>query len=210
MTESYKEVNARYYEQELARWGNDVHALWGNTESQQERFQVLSELGDFSGKSVLDVGCGFGDFYDFLRGKGIHFHYLGIDLSEKMIVIAKQKFPEASFEVRDILSKPLPDASFDFVVASGIFPLKIPRWMETTGHILSAMYKTCRIGTGVNFLSTFTIGKKFPGRYYANPAIVVDFACKNLSPRIVLRHDYRPNDFTLHIYKPFKQKGNSK
>ncbi len=196
-----------YYEQELAWWGENVHALWGSVESQRDRFLVLSELGNFEGKSILDVGCGFGDFYGFLREKKILFKsYLGVDISDKMITIAMRKFPDACFDVEDLLIEPSAGASFDFVVASGIFPLETPYWKEITESTLHRMYDLCRIGVGVNFLSSFTTGKKFARSHYTNPGDMVDFVCQNLSPRIILRHDYRPNDFTLYIYKSSEAK----
>ncbi|NVL90353.1 MAG: hypothetical protein HWN69_05065, partial [Desulfobacterales bacterium] len=44
---------------------------WGSEESQKCRFGVLCQLDDLSGKSVLDVGCGLGDLYGYLRNRDI-------------------------------------------------------------------------------------------------------------------------------------------
>ena len=66
-----------------------------------------------SGDNILDVGCGNGRFYDVLKSKNIK--YSGIDNSEELIKIAKDKFSEANFEVADILKIPFTDNSFDKV-----------------------------------------------------------------------------------------------
>jgi len=52
------------------------------------------------GDSVLDFGCGNGRLYPELR-KDVK--YLGIDFSSGLIEEAKKKFPDAEFQVSDIL-----------------------------------------------------------------------------------------------------------
>jgi len=48
--------------------------------------------------TVLDLGCGNGRFYEFIKVKG----YTGIDPSSKMIEICKKKYPDCEFIVGDI------------------------------------------------------------------------------------------------------------
>lgn len=50
--------------------------------------------------NVLDVGCGPGTFSKYLVQKG--FVVAGVDLSEEMIKIAKNKVKEATFKVMDM------------------------------------------------------------------------------------------------------------
>jgi SAM-dependent methyltransferase len=198
-----RKINLRHYNAILAQYGEDVKAVsWGSLESQRIRFQVLSEIGDLEGKSILDVGCGFGDFYGFLRERIQLKSYLGTDINQNMITLARRKYPEASFEVRDIAEDPF-DETYDYVFTSGIFGLKVPRWRDIMERMVSRMYELSRTGTGVNFLSKYTTGEKVSDSYYADPVKIMDFVYRHLSPRVILRHDYRPNDFTLHIYKPF-------
>jgi SAM-dependent methyltransferase len=199
-----KEIYLIHHQGLLAKWGEDIRTLgWGSPESQKVRFTVLSEIGDFEGKSILDVGCGFGDFFHFISQRGKHLkNYLGVDINQDMVAIAKRRFPNAAFEVRDILEDSV-EGSFDFVVASGIFGLETPNWEETVEKLLSRMYELSEIGVGVNFLSAFTTGKKPSDSHFADPTRILDFVLRALSNKVVLRHDYRPNDFTLYIYKPF-------
>ena len=51
--------------------------------------------------SVLDVGCGAGVKSKYLVNKGLK--VTGIDLSDKMIEIAKREVPQAKFKVADII-----------------------------------------------------------------------------------------------------------
>ena len=52
------------------KYGNDVRTLnWGSKASQKGRFAVLEKIGNLNKKSVLDVGCGLGDFYGWQIGR---------------------------------------------------------------------------------------------------------------------------------------------
>jgi 2-polyprenyl-3-methyl-5-hydroxy-6-metoxy-1,4-benzoquinol methylase len=57
-----------------------------------------------AGSAVLDVGCGGGRDVEFLMKKG--FSVLGIDVSKKMISLAKKHAPETKFRVADITKFP--------------------------------------------------------------------------------------------------------
>jgi SAM-dependent methyltransferase len=67
------------------------------------------------GASVLEIGCGTGDLLRAVRpGRG-----LGIDVSPRMIEIARQKYPELEFAVGDAEALNLRD-SFDYVILSDV------------------------------------------------------------------------------------------
>lgn len=63
-------------------------------------------------EKVLDLGCGNGRLFELFSGHNID--YTGIDFSEKLIEIAKQKYGNY-FRVSDILSLPFFDGNFDSV-----------------------------------------------------------------------------------------------
>lgn len=205
-----KRINLSYFSNKFNEYGQNVQALgWNSHASQQERFKVLCEIGNLNGKSILDIGCGFGDLYLFLKEQGIHpKRYIGIDMNPQMIATAKSRIPEAIFKIGDLPDSNL-EERYDYVVASGIFSLETPNWEVIVAKIISKMYRLSRIGVGVNFLSSFTTGKKFADKHYAHPADMLNLIFPNLSTRVVLRHDYRPNDFTVYIYKPFAWKGSN-
>ena len=49
---------------------------------QDIRFEILTSQYNFANKSVLDLGCGFGDLNITLSKKNIPYTYLGIDLAK--------------------------------------------------------------------------------------------------------------------------------
>jgi 2-polyprenyl-3-methyl-5-hydroxy-6-metoxy-1,4-benzoquinol methylase len=82
-------------------------------------YPVVEDLmGDFTGKSVLDYGCGTGIFSRFLQSKGAF--VTGVDVSEKMIEVARRNSPETidyctlSGRGLDFLA----ENKFDFVVSN--------------------------------------------------------------------------------------------
>ncbi|MBT3362553.1 MAG: class I SAM-dependent methyltransferase [Chloroflexi bacterium] len=205
-----KNICFSFYNKAIARWDNDIHSLgWGNTESQKVRFSIMSGIGDLNNKSILDIGCGFGDFFGFLGHNGIKpKKYLGIDLNPEMVNRSRRNYPDATFEVADILEDDV-DWSFDFVIASGIFALEAPNWAEIVERTLLKMHKISKIGFGVNFLSTYTTGDKQSESHFANPSEILSLVSSNISTNVVLKHDYRPNDFTIYVYKPLTHKKNT-
>ena len=76
-------------------------------------------LPDFSGKRVLDLGCGYG-WHAFYAAENGAEKVLGIDLSEKMLAVAREKntFPNVRFARGAMEDVRFPDGSFDAVLSS--------------------------------------------------------------------------------------------
>ncbi len=67
--------------------------------------------------SLVDLGCGTGELLRKLNGLG-HEYLTGLDLSEKMLDVAKEKTPDAMFLHADLESIPVDDESFTGVVSN--------------------------------------------------------------------------------------------
>lgn len=65
---------------------------------------------------VLDVACGTGDMAVSLVERGCT--VTGVDISEEMLAIARQKAPIVTFMIADAEHLPFPDASFDAVTCA--------------------------------------------------------------------------------------------
>lgn len=98
---------AEFFDNLTEEHGFDFKSLaYGSLESQLKKFQALVEVGlDKEDKlvTILDVGCGFGDLVEFMKRKKIKFKYKGIDISPKIVEIAKEKRPNLNITVDDIL-----------------------------------------------------------------------------------------------------------
>ncbi|MBI1863763.1 methyltransferase domain-containing protein [Candidatus Woesebacteria bacterium] len=77
----------------------------------------VNMLGDVKNKSVLDIGCGNGDFVKKISK--LTTKVVGLDGSPKMIEAARKNFPEGNFIVCDLMGEkiPLSDDSVDIVTS---------------------------------------------------------------------------------------------
>lgn len=200
-----REVYKTYFEDRFQKYGEDVRTLWGNEKAQLDRFAVLSKIGNLQEKSILDVGCGFGDLFGYLRSNRIRLtDYLGIDFVEEIISVARIHYPEARFSRQDLAEVP-ENELFDYVFASGIFFMKGPAWEEYTLKTLQMMYLRARIGLAANFLSRFS-GKRDANSQYLDPGELLSLVTNEITTICELRHSYRSNDFTIFLYKDWQDR----
>ncbi|MBU2562448.1 MAG: class I SAM-dependent methyltransferase [Nanoarchaeota archaeon] len=78
---------------------------------------IIFLKGEVKGKKVLDLGCGSGVFSKKLLSFGAK-KVKGIDLSEKLIEIAKKENPKVKFYVGDAQKTPFKNSEFDIVTSS--------------------------------------------------------------------------------------------
>jgi SAM-dependent methyltransferase len=190
---------AQYYDTLVSQYGHDPKACdYGHSASQQIKFSVLSKVICGKEKTLLDIGCGFADFADFLSLQHPKLQYTGYDLSPQMIKNAQNIHPGLPLYQKNILESP-PDTSFDIVTANGIFYLLGDNAFGIMKKIITAMYASSNIAIAFNSLSSWTQDKE-ENEFYADPLETLAF-CRTLSPWVVLRHDYHPRDFTIYLYK---------
>src|SRR3990172_7567757 len=64
---------------------------WRSRRNQELRFKALMGIGDLQGLRVLDLGCGLGCLYGFLKASGWNGRYSGIDLLGPMVSKARRR-----------------------------------------------------------------------------------------------------------------------
>jgi ubiquinone/menaquinone biosynthesis C-methylase UbiE len=82
-----------------------------------EKPAMYALLPDLHGKTVLSLGCGSGEDCQYLYSRGAA-KAIGIDLSEPLITIARDSYPQCEFQVMDMEKLAFADASIDFVYSS--------------------------------------------------------------------------------------------
>ena len=95
------------YSDRFKKFGYDTKTLgWGTEEQQIKRFQEFSKLiSDLKSKVVIDIGCGFGDYYKFLGDEGC-LKYIGLDINPDLINEANKiykNFSNVEFLCKDLL-----------------------------------------------------------------------------------------------------------
>ena len=219
MNNRLKEISTKLIDRYSTRYGKlgkNVKTLgWGSEEQQFYRFKETLTLGvDFKGNSILDIGCGFGDYYNFLKTRKneiVFQSYLGYDINEHLIKEAHDSFIQddtCTFEVFNILEQKQKDAIADIGIMLGVLNLNFKKKYDNYDYSKKviknafALVKECLI---VDFLST-NLTPNYPKEdfvFYHDPLTMLEFAF-TLSSSIVLKHDYAPipqKEFMLAIYK---------
>ncbi len=198
-TESERKWIISYFEKKYEQHGNShLAADWGSRESQERRYEILSEIGRLEGRSVLDVYCGLAHLYYFLRRRGVNLDYTGHSTVPAFLRHIKTKDKDLNVELRDILFEVI-ENRWDYVFASGIFYLKVSDNEAYMKKMIEKMYALSKIGVAFNSLSSYAPFQN-DKEYYADPEKVFKF-CKTLCGDVVLRHDYMSHDFTIYMYK---------
>lgn len=197
MTMEEKDAIKRY-ENRLKKFGDDLRVLgWRTKKTQFLRFEILSQIADLDGASVLDVGCGFGDIIEYFNKKNLKVDYTGWDVSRRLIEIAKQKFPNHNFEVIDVRTAKSKE-KFDYVLSSGILNFKISDNYDYAKKVIKKCFRLCRRGVAINMMSDY-VDFKADDLFYYSPEKIYAFS-KSLTRRVALRSDYMPFEFTVYLY----------
>jgi SAM-dependent methyltransferase len=196
---------ASYYSDKLAVHGETPQGVdWNGAEGQVLRFEQLARLiQGTSPFTINDLGCGYGAFLEFLRGRHSDFRYNGYDISADMVRAARARLPgpDATFSVA---AAPVEEA--DFGIASGIFNVRVgaaqavwEAYIETT---LEGLHRTSRRGFAFNCLTSYSDADRMrPELHYADPCRLFDLCKRRFSRQVALLHDYGLYEFTILVRK---------
>jgi len=164
---------------------------WDSAQTQKRRFSALvSCLGNVQNDTLVDAGCGFGDFYLYLKEKNnLPKTYTGLDLCEPMVKEAQLR-TGCKILQRDILRQTIPLA--DWYVASGSMNL-LTRF--ETRIFIQRCFEKSRKGFVFNLLH----GKEREGTYnYWLPHEIIKL-CRPLGANIEIKEGYMNGDFTIAL-----------
>ncbi len=190
------------YEKLYAEYGDSPRALDWSEHGQRTRFEVIVDAGIQPHHSVLDVGCGLGHLADFLYQRGHQGTYEGLEIADTLLAAARKHRSNSYFSKvsENWLNEPRALPAADFVVASGILSVKEPHevfTIEPMVKLIDKCFSACKVACVINMLSDgVDPAKKRDDRIYYPPESVLHFALRKTN-KVVLRHDYLPNDFTI-------------
>ncbi len=188
----------------LTRYGYHPNALyWSSRGIQEIRFKVLAEIGIEPGDSVLDIGCGFGDFKGWFEKQRGALNYRGIDLSPDLLSEAGKRHPDAEFLEGDLfeISSTHGDfagQNFDWVILSGALNEPLHDEGSYAYRTIAHMFELCCKGVAFNLLDARHL--RAPDLQSHQPEAVLDY-CRTLSPDCTLRDEYLKNDFSIYVRK---------
>jgi len=181
---------------------------WASAEAQQTRFAVLADNVPLEGATLLDVGCGLGDLWTYLRQRSINVGYSGVDLLPEMVTSAEKQNPGIRFVCGDIFDPSDgvldPDERFDVIFCSGMLNLDLGNNHEFLPAALRRMFELAGQYVAVNLLHIRCEDRYSHCAYY-DPAAVMEML-EPMPYSVRLIDDYLPNDFTV-ICRPQKFSG---
>jgi len=206
MSHHNRESVIKVYNEPFEKFGLDARSLlWHNPESQQLRYEVLAKRIDLQNKSVMDIGCGFGDFRIYLEEHGIHTpKYLGLEINENFVNGAKEKLVGLNniavrqFDLRDIES--LKDR-YDVTVIVGAFHhcgVSEPKIYDllycTVDHL-----RTISKETAIMLTSNQSTLPKKDSYVYLDPVIILSTVLSKYPESVLLDHSYFSKEFLLLV-----------
>lgn len=201
MTPIERATVQHYHRHRIAEHGSGTpEALgWRHAESQRRRFEVIAQAADFSGCSVLDLGCGTGDLKAFLDERFTDLRYLGIDQMPEFIEAARLRFAtqrDTEFALAHFDIAPLPQA--DIVVASGALGYRSasPHWVF---NMVARMYAAASQVLVFNLLDA-TVFPEHPLLIGHDIDDVAAF-CRKLAPRVAIVRNHAADHATVVVQR---------
>jgi SAM-dependent methyltransferase len=188
------------YQRRIAEHGTTFASLnSGSAEKQAIRQWVHASALRGARPSILEVGCGLGDFYNYLTRQKRDCSYHGYDIVPEYIAECKRAYPEARFEVRNIFVDGIAGA-YDTVVMSQVLNNRYQKSdnMQVMQRALELAFQHTRISVSIDMLSTY-VDFRNPDLFYYSPEEIFRMA-KAIAPRVAIRHDYRAFEFCVQLF----------
>ena len=186
----------KFYTSAIEMHGTSAKGVnWASKESQFLRFKTILELlpKDISSKTLVDAGCGFGDFYLYMeKKKRLPKEYVGIDSLLDMHSIASQKTGKEII-LANICRDTIPQA--DYYVCSGA--MNVLNKFEAHLFIRNC-FKACRDGFIFNVLHAGDVSETYN---YMTLKEIKSIADELGVKSFVYRDDYMQNDITVGLLK---------
>ncbi|KUG09614.1 class I SAM-dependent methyltransferase [Solirubrum puertoriconensis] len=201
----------------LAAHGDNHKGVgWPNFDDAQLRYQVMLDgllAAVPAGKQVcvLDFGCGPAHFHAFLQQQphATRVEYTGLDLSEKYLAIARQKFPNTTFLQLDVLKEPEALPTFDYIVLNGIFTQKCSNSFEEMWaycqETLRTLWPKARHGMAFNAM-TKQVDWERDDLFHLPMDTLAAFLKKELTRHFTFRHDYGLFEYTSYLFREPNQR----
>ncbi len=175
--------------------------MWSSYASAVIRYREITKDIDFNNKTILDVGCGFGNIIPFIAAKSTGFQYTGIDLTKEFVEEAEKRYPDYEFVTGNYFKKPLP-GKFDIILCSGALNGNYGKGTaEIRKRAIRMLFNHCKVAIAFNMAGgIFPVNKENSIICYANSMEILKY-CATLSKRLILRNHYHDKDFTIVAFR---------
>ena len=179
--------------------------FWQNSGTQNSRFETLIKAiikSDIDGKiSLTDFGCGYGEFYNFIKNKSfmVSSKFIGYDIVDTFIDAARLKFPQAEWVCSDQIS-----LKTDYVFISGTFNMAFDNSVYDWETLLKNQLKKCFSYTEKVLAFNLLYSEKSKieeGLYYTEIDKIFNFCSQNLGETTISKTKGANKDITIFVSK---------
>ncbi|MEA1956182.1 MAG: class I SAM-dependent methyltransferase [Campylobacterota bacterium] len=188
--------NEQFYKSAIEKHGVSAKGVqWISEKTQQVRFNVILNIlpNDVSDLVIVDAGCGFGDFYFWMKKKKkLPSKYIGIDLLSDMVNIASKRTKQKIIKA-NICKDKLIDA--DYYICSGA--MNVLERFET--HLF---IQNCYNSSKYGFIFNILHGDKNSETYNYMTTSQIQRIAKNLKiTNVKIFSGYLDKDITVGFFK---------
>jgi len=201
--EELVEQHKKSYQAAITQHGDSLKSLyWASYKTAAQRYKELLVDVNLEGKTILDVGCGTGNLIPYLLAKCDNFSYRGIDIMSEFISQANTSYPGFNFAVADFWAKEYQETA-DIVVTCGTLNFAILD-IGKRKEMVKKMFEQSKVATIFNMAGQHPIKKPLSksGLIGYTDALEILNYCFTLTSKVVFRHHYHPNDFTIVLFHP--------
>lgn len=203
----YEIVN--HYESCLEKYGNSHLGVdWPKIEDVYKRYEVMLDVIKVSydeNVKVLDFGCGASHLYEYIQEKEMNnIEYYGLEISEKFLNLSKEKFPNITYFLIDILEDDSDLPNFDYIIMNGVFTEKVTLtfqdMFEYFKNMIKKVFRKANKGITFNTMSKHVDWER-EDLFHLPFDLLADFLKKEISRHFIIRNDYGLYEYTVYIYK---------
>jgi ubiquinone/menaquinone biosynthesis C-methylase UbiE len=202
-----KKLTKMHYNSKIKEFGPCYKGVdWGSNTGQQKRFEIICKKIKIENiASIIDYGCGYGEFLTFIKNRGFRGYYQGYDISNEMIKEAqikfKKNFKKCIFTSKYSMLKPS-----EYCMASGVFNIKLMAkerdWIKYIEYNLEKMNRISKKGFFFNMFEKKKNSKNlYKDVYFINSEKIKNYCEKKFSKYVDLERNYYLNDFTIFVNK---------
>lgn len=208
--QSFSEQTINRYSTRFKEMQHSIRTLgWGSKVQQEYRFAEVLKRLEAKGKSVLDIGCGFGDLFNFMKSYNFDFeNYIGWDITPDFIENTLIADKNVELKVWNIAEEKPTKTVADVGIMLGLLNWNWKNEQKNYDYSMNVIrnaFEAVNDVLVIDFLSS-KFDSKYPREeivFYHDPSIMLNKVME-ITTNVELVHSYPSipqKEFLLYLHK---------